>query len=86
MNERKRVSLTKRDETDIEKSKNVRSILQPICYYFTFQGWYSSGYYYWSKTIVQIFPILINAMIFTFIIYYISGQFEDGLRIYNFFT
>jgi ABC-type lipoprotein export system ATPase subunit len=34
---------------------------------------------------VEIFPILINSVIFTFIIYYISGQFEDGLRIYKFF-
>lgn len=34
---------------------------------------------------MEIFPILINSVIFTFIIYYISGQFEDGLRIYKFF-
>ncbi len=85
LNDRKRVSLTRRDETEIEKTKNIMFILQPIYYYFTFQGWYSSGSYYWSKTIVEILPILINSVIFTFIIYYISGQFEDGLRIYRFF-
>jgi len=53
-------------------------------FFLKFKEWYSTGSYFWAKTIVESIPTIINSFCYTFIIYYMSGQFLEDLRFYKF--
>ena len=44
-------------------------------------GWYSTGSYFWAKSIAELFPTLVFSTTYSFLIYYLSGQVYEQDRL-----